>query len=531
MWFFAEEEKVWKTDDFMGSNRGSIVWNKQSLLNALSSKVILNSEMSVTGWWMDHARWDVDIRCFNQKWAICSKGFSTSCKPDGIRAIYQYITFKREAQISGLELSLTATADQLESQVAGSTFGALAFVKLSDGSSENMKIQFPVNIDPLTPQSTTLSVHGNRSVISVIVMLMCYGYTGSVHFTDPVLLPQSSIHYTRQNAIMKCSPKSYTSHMPSHTMMKQEKLSKFHTQSTKEHHYLITLVTQVSMDRLSILERSLRFWEGPVSLVIYVPTKGVEGEDSEWQKIYVQKKLKSLNLSSQCHVTLVFGHSTEADYPINVLRNIAIRQANTKYILLVDADFQPSPNFQQRFATVLKHQAQSARTAFVIPAFEYIELPQKSDSVPQTKEELLQLLHREDPFILPFRMTESSESHRITDYWKWYRADKPYAISSFSDKYEPYVVLQRHNSLPLYDERFSGYGMNKVTHITELFAANFTFIVLPNVWVIHLPHKISSYTVEFLQNPQHRLKNRLERFEFMGDIMRKYRIGPCRNER
>ncbi|GFS65189.1 hypothetical protein NPIL_333461 [Nephila pilipes] len=43
-------------------------------------------------------------------------GFSTICKSDGIRAIYQYLTFSKEFNINGLELSITATADQLEPQ-------------------------------------------------------------------------------------------------------------------------------------------------------------------------------------------------------------------------------------------------------------------------------------------------------------------------------------------------------------------------------------------------------------------------------
>lgn len=45
------------------------------------------------------------------------QGFSTTCKPDGIRAIYQYVTFSKDALINGFDLSVTATADQLESQV------------------------------------------------------------------------------------------------------------------------------------------------------------------------------------------------------------------------------------------------------------------------------------------------------------------------------------------------------------------------------------------------------------------------------
>lgn len=48
--------------------------------------------------------------------------------------------------------------------------------------------------------------------------------------------------------------------------------------------HLLTLVTQVSMDRLNVLERSLQTWTGPVSIAIYVPVKdGVLGIQ-DWQR-------------------------------------------------------------------------------------------------------------------------------------------------------------------------------------------------------------------------------------------------------
>lgn len=45
-------------------------------------------------------------------------------------------------------------------------------------------------------------------------------------------------------------------------------------------------------------------------------------------------------------------------------------------MFLLDGDFQPSPDFQQRFSNIAKHFENNPKTAFVVPAFEYIELPQ-----------------------------------------------------------------------------------------------------------------------------------------------------------
>lgn len=58
----------------------------------------------------------------------------------------------------------------------------------------------------------------------------------------------------------------------------------------------------------------------------------------------------------------------------------------------------------------------------------------------------------------------------------------------------------------------------------------FKFYVLPNVWMIHLPHKTSSYSHEFLQNPHQRLKNRAQRFEFLYDVMKKYNLHKLKSD-
>ena len=36
----------------------------------------------------------------------------------------------------------------------------------------------------------------------------------------------------------------------------------------------VTLVTQASLDRLAVLERSLHSWRGPVSIAVYIPARG-----------------------------------------------------------------------------------------------------------------------------------------------------------------------------------------------------------------------------------------------------------------
>lgn len=94
--------------------------------------------------------------------------------------------------------------------------------------------------------------------------------------------------------------------------------------------------------------------------------------------------------------------------------------------------------------------------------------PQKDDPIIKSKDELIQLVHREDPIVQPFRkwrvknaknsynfsshpnttttttgLFESKEAHCLTDYWKWYYTAGPYTLSTrFHDKYEPYIIVE-----------------------------------------------------------------------------------------
>lgn len=57
------------------------------------------------------------------------------------------------------------------------------------------------------------------------------------------------------------------------------------------------------------------------------------------------------------------------------------------------------------------------------------------------------------------------KGHAPTDYAKWRTATTPYRVDWEPD-FEPYVVVRR--DCPEYDQRFVGFGWNKVSHIVEL---------------------------------------------------------------
>lgn len=51
-----------------------------------------------------------------------------------------------------------------------------------------------------------------------------------------------------------------------------------------------------------------------------------------------------------------------------------------------------------------------------------------------------------------------------------------------------YLLVQKVDSLPLYDERFVGYGWNKVQWIEHLRYIGYRFYVFNSGFIIHCPH-------------------------------------------
>ncbi|KAF5274147.1 hypothetical protein FQR65_LT04545 [Abscondita terminalis] len=179
------------------------------------------------------------------------------------------------------------------------------------------------------------------------------------------------------------------------------------------------------------------------------------------------------------HVILKNG-----DYrPINTLRNIALKNVNTPYVLLNDVDFVPAFNLY----TVLKSQIKGMKTmkkkALVIPAF----CANENVAIPENINQLIQMWNKNQ--VAPFNKNSFPKGHGPTNYSKYKTAVKPYTVQ-YKPNYEPYVVVQ--SLVPKYDERFVGYGYNKIQHILELDAAAFEFIVIPKTFLVHKYHKISS---------------------------------------
>lgn len=267
----------------------------------------------------------------------------------------------------------------------------------------------------------------------------------------------------------------------------------------------VTLFSQLSMDRLQMLEPLCQHWRGPMSISVYASDVDVIKLTNYFSSYTCFRHRNNIAI----HVVYTDGRL----YPVNYLRNVALEHVVTKYAFLLDIDFLPMVDLYDYLVEAVRVLGATKR-AFIVPAFEtYFYRPE----FPQNKSILLNMLEKQS--IRPFRYHEWANGHAPTNYEHWKTASVPYRIKWALD-FEPYVVLQR--PFPAYDTRFVGFGWNKVSHIMELHHAGYEFVVLPDAFIIHLPHTPSLDISQFRSSALYRDCLQVLKKEFQEELHKKY---------
>ncbi|XP_071505018.1 xylosyl- and glucuronyltransferase LARGE1-like [Diadema antillarum] len=269
----------------------------------------------------------------------------------------------------------------------------------------------------------------------------------------------------------------------------------------------VTLVAQLSMDRLQMLEAICKHWEGPISLALYM-------SDAEAQQ-FLRYALSSEVLMARKNIGYHVVYKDGQFYPVNYLRNTAMSQVQTPYLFLSDIDFLPMYGLYDylRKAISMLDMAGSNK-ALVVPAFETLRYRL---TFPKSKADLLHMLDMGTLFT--FRYHVWQKGHAPTNFARWRTATTPYQVQWEPD-FEPYVVVKK--DCPKYDQRFLGFGWNKVSQIMELDAQSYDFIVLPNAFIIHMPHTPSFDIAKFRTSQQYRTCLQILKEEFQRDMSKKY---------
>ena len=275
---------------------------------------------------------------------------------------------------------------------------------------------------------------------------------------------------------------------------------KFTPSSTND----VTWVTQFTTDRLNIFRQMLERWSGPVSVALY--TQNLEADLREIAPF-------------RDRVDFHLVGASQGLYPVNTLRNVALDNSRTDFVILADVDFVPSAGIHEYVIRNLAEWGKDTKKLYVFPAF---EIDGTKQDVPTDKAALKAMGAR----IHQVHNDKGRDiAHKYTDYARWADAAEPYAVD-YKFPYEPYFLAPR--TIPRYDVRFFGYGNDKASHGYELNAAGYTFMVAPEAFVVHVPHPQGAWVQASFVDPKDRLSKTLT--TFLSDVDRRYARRVKTNE-
>ena len=240
----------------------------------------------------------------------------------------------------------------------------------------------------------------------------------------------------------------------------------------------ITLCTQLTIDRFERLVHFSKTWLGPISATIYIGHRTRADDDI----LKIQNAWDSeIEMRTWVDIHLVYDQGNpwfsfpdmENTYPVNLLRQISVENAQTDLVLYVEADIQVQYNAHALIMSV-NRDGYSSKSVFVLPLFSSTTVP---DKVVSWKE------------FTPIAYA----SHQGLAFSKWkqsstimtYRGEiaAPGKSSKISGQ-EPYFVVRK-STMPAYDVLYWGMIGDKVQHINDM--SEFDFYVLPGCFLVDTP--------------------------------------------
>ena len=249
-----------------------------------------------------------------------------------------------------------------------------------------------------------------------------------------------------------------------------------------------TLVSQLSFDRIWMLEHHCKRWQHYMSVAVWTTTNQTQSD--------VMQHALQLGCDSTLLTLQVLSSHEYPEYPVNVLRNMALSTVHTSHILHVDVDFWESTDLYSLLESTKQALAQNHKMAIVIPAFqlnrqcrEWKECPEQNiPKMPHSVQDILKLIRGKNG--APFDPTNHG-GHGSTLYSAWIK-QTPGTLLQIpcitSNRYEPYIAVRYCRELPPFQPAFTGYGKNKMTMIMHMRKVGYTFFQLGGAYVVHYPH-------------------------------------------
>jgi len=243
----------------------------------------------------------------------------------------------------------------------------------------------------------------------------------------------------------------------------------------------ITLVFHCDVSQLKLINFPMHVWPGPIAIGVYLNLNQLKQEYLDIIHYY-RTNYDRISLSV---------YSSHDTYPINIVRNRALQLVTTELALILDMDFIPDPglyNYVMENYEIFSHNG--IKIAFVVPAFSF-QPPEfvgkdfiwdDNVSLPLSKKDAIWAIKNKT---LAYAHWESAQSS--TNISNWMITDMIYKVKS-EIWYEPYVIVNMKH-VPSFDERFIFYGDDKSQWNRHLSFLEYEYWVLPDHFVIHLPHK------------------------------------------
>ena len=277
-----------------------------------------------------------------------------------------------------------------------------------------------------------------------------------------------------------------------------------------------------------MLENQCRTWRDPLVAVVYIPLYKRSISDDTIIPTYKNTTLEDvikgvdsfhqfIDKTASCVLQLeLVGQFLDPldpeEYPINALRNRAIKIAKTELVFMLDVDFVASadlgldpPGYRDPLVYNQMLDLTAEKKALVLPAFEIIKRKQDlvlGQNFARNMAVSGKSTMRENYLsgkIDAFNGEDAPWGHGPTNTAKWINIDSSITYRAFYEpKYEPFLVLNK-KVLPWCDERFVGYGGDKIAFINQLKGIGFTFHVHPFGYVIHVPHVKTKASTTFVQ--------------------------------
>ncbi len=277
--------------------------------------------------------------------------------------------------------------------------------------------------------------------------------------------------------------------------------------NTTRSKYDISVATMMSPSEAMFgrLLEMMKRWSGPISVSVFINDSSlIKSVQLMIRQFKYDNALAAMGSDRTSSSRVSFHLVTDMDsnrgkdvnmFPRNLLRNVAVDNAEADYVLVLDVDFAPSMGAHENLVRHLEEVEQEMelnhnhrKYALVIPAFEMTKSDKYKNVTVITKDELLAMNKIDSTAVLPFMLKSKLQAHEGTRSERWYNENNRYNVG-YSEDYEPYVVVRKDKDLPPFWEHFSGFGRNKLQWIEELYLSGHQFIVVPDTFVLHKAHK------------------------------------------